>query len=146
MCSEVVQAFLYKASVPECTPVVCGYSQCSLLKWWDPASLLVDLLLPGLLYFITPSPHPRAVHSPLGSADTGQNPLADTITPCRVHLQGWTRSLSVGSSRLPAAGGMHQQPVSSGLAERVCSPEEAVILVLPLLCLLWGVCTLPKAQ
>lgn len=39
---------------------------------------------------------------------------------------------------------MQQGTVSSGLAECVCSLEEAAIPVPPLLYLLWGVCTVAQ--
>lgn len=49
MCSAAVQVVLCKAGIGGCTLVVCGCLLCTLLKCKNLASLLVDLLLPGLL-------------------------------------------------------------------------------------------------
>lgn len=142
MCNRAGHVFLYKASVRERTPVVCScisVQSSKMLGSCVSVSGSASAWLACFTLFHPPNVQ-GAVRSPLESADhrsknTGRYNYMPRRTPAGPDkvCVCWEQQAA-----------LHREPVSSGLAERVCSLEDAAIPVPPLLCLFWGVCTLAQ--
>lgn len=107
MCNRAVQVFLYKASVRERTLVVCSCISVRSSKMLGSCVSVSGSASAWLACFTLfhPPNIQGAVHSPLESADhRSKKHQQIQLTSHGVRLQGRTRSVSAGSSRLPCIG------------------------------------------